>query len=209
MAKRNSEKHTGFEGSPTTGNSEKHTGIEGGSSETTKSGESEASKAPSSAPRLSVTMDDQGRIDWGRMRPETRDKLRDAIKSSYTPTAEPGKATRESFPPAMAEVVYDSLSMFLMGLARRGGYTQEQAGVLAFSREEKGALIPPTLAVLNKYDTSLGKYQEEIVLGVLLTTIVSGKLALLKKSAQVIEMAPRRAEAAESTVFSPSQAESE
>jgi len=153
------------------------------------------------APRLSVTLDDHGRIDWERMRPDTRDKLRIAIGGTG-PSDAPGRAKGESFPPELCEVLYDSLSMLLMGLAQRGGYTREQSGVLGFTAEDKHALVPATKKVLDKYDASLGVYQEEIMLGVLLTTIVSGKLALLKKSTQVIEMVPRKSpEMPESTVY--------
>lgn len=143
------------------------------------------------AVRLSVQLDEQGRIAWARMRPETRAKLQDALKGDTVvpfvpsgPVAVPGPSV-ETFPPALAEVLYDSLSMLLMGLARRGGYTQDEAAVLMFAPQEKQALVPPTLAVLNKYNASLGKYQEEIILGTLLTTIISGKIALLKKSGEI------------------------
>jgi hypothetical protein len=158
---------------------------------------SDAAAAPLT-PRLSVQLDDHGAIAWERMRPDTRDKLQAALQKSGTPTGDGARAATatvvDSFPPAMAETIYDSLSMLLTGLARRGGYTQDQAAVLAFDGKEKASLIPATCRVLDKYNTSLGKYQEEIVLGVLLTTIVSGKLALLKKSAQVIHMAPNTGE---------------
>ena len=163
--------------------------------------------ASATTPRLSVTLDDKGRIAWDRMRPETTRKLREAI-GDIGPKSGPAAAAKgESFPPALCEVVYDSLGMLLVGLARRGGYSQEQAGVLVFSADEKRALVPATIKVLDKYDASLGKYQEEIMLGILLTTIVSGKLTLLKKAGQVIEMTPRASKGPESTVFSPSQPE--
>jgi|SRR5882672_1002261 len=158
---------------------------------------SQESTAPA-APRLSVQLDAQGAIDFERMRPDTREKLRAALERSgpgafglrATASAVSGPVV-ESFPPEMAEVIYDSLSSLLVGLARRGGHSAESAGVLAFTPQEKQALVPPTVAVLNKYNASLGKYQEEITLGILLVTITSGKLALLRKSAQVINLTPR------------------
>lgn len=146
---------------------------------------------PQLAPRLSVQLDDQGRIAWARMRPDTRDKLKAALTGDnvlpFTPGPAPATTARaDSFPPQLAEVLYDSLSMFFVGLARRGGHTPEQASTLAFSAQEKGVLIPPTIAVLNKYNASLGQYQEEIILGTLLTTIITGKLALLRKPAEIL-----------------------
>lgn len=171
--------------------------------------------AAQTLPRLSVTLDAEGAIAWERMRPETQNKLKTALKKGNFSTendhSAAGRVKTESFPPELCEVVYDSLAMLLMGMARRGGYTQEQAGVLAFSPDEKRALVPASIKVLDKYDASLGKYQEEIMLGVLLVTVMSGKLALLKKSAQVIQMVPNQGnqgKPAESTVFSPSQGES-
>lgn len=146
------------------------------------------------APRLSVQLDQEGSIAWDRMRPETKEKLERALdkdgRARPGATAASSAPPAQTFPPALCETLYDSLSMLLTGLAQRGGYTREQAAVLAFTPQEKGALVPPTLKVLDKYNTSLGKYQEEIVLGVLLSTIISGKLALLKKQAQVLRMAP-------------------
>lgn len=147
-------------------------------------------------PRLSVQLDEHGRIAWERMRADTRDKLTAAIKASYTPSAAASGTVVESFPPAMAEVIYDSLSMLMIGLAKRGGYTSEQANVLVFNTQEKNALVPATIKVLDKYNTSLGKYQEEIMLGVLLVTITSGKIALLKKTTPVINMVRENAPAA-------------
>lgn len=148
------------------------------------------------APRLSVQLDEHGSIAWDRMRPETRDKLRAALQSpggaNVVPferpaagpaaTSEPGA---QSIPPELCEVLYDSLSALMMGLARRQGYTVEQVPVLAFTPQEKNALVPATVKVLDKYGASLGKYQEEIVLGTLLTTIITGKLSLLRKTAEV------------------------
>lgn len=177
-------------------------------SEASLSGES-VSAETTVTPRLSVQLDEHGAIAWDRMRPDTRAKLKNALHNDSRLDADvsgipggPGPAPAvhaEHFPPELCEVVYDSLSMLLVGLARsRGGYTAEQAAVLAFNSQEKAALVPATIKVLDKYDTSLGKYQEEIILGVLLSTILSGKLALLRKSAAIIEMAPQRTAAGES-----------
>lgn len=154
--------------------------------------ETDAAAEPAN-PRVSVQLDGDGGIAWERMRPDTVAKLRNAMFKSMPAqsTSAPSMPVVESIPPELCEVMYDSLSMLLIGLARRGGHTQEQAQVLTFSDHEKKALVPATVKVLDKYNASLGKYAEEITLGVLLVTITSGKLAALKKSAQVIAMTPR------------------
>jgi len=118
--------------------------------------------APVLAARLSVQLDDHGAIAWDRMRPETQAKLRQAIGATGTVTGGPHVAqvsTGAGFPPELCGVLYDSLSVLLVGLARRSGYTQTQAAGLAFTADERAQLVPPTIAVLNKHNTSLGKYQ--------------------------------------------------
>jgi len=154
--------------------------------------------APVLAARLSVQLDEHGAIAWDRMRPETQAKLRQAMgASSGTVTGGPGVAqvsTGAGFPPELCGVLYDSLSVLLVGLARRSGYTQTQAAGLAFTPDERAQLVPPTIAVLNKYNTSLGKYQEEIVLGVLVTTVLSGKLAILRTTEPAAPVLVRQGE---------------
>jgi len=153
--------------------------------------------APVLAARLSVQLDDHGAIAWDRMRPETQAKLRQAIGTTGTVTGGPHVAqvsTGAGFPPELCGVLYDSLSVLLVGLARRSGYTQTQAAGLAFTTDERAQLVPPTIAVLNKYNTSLGKYQEEIVLGVLVTTVLSGKLAILRATEPAAPVLVRQGE---------------
>jgi hypothetical protein len=153
--------------------------------------------APVLAARLSVQLDDHGAIAWDRMRPETQAKLRQAIGTTGTVTGGPHVAqvsTGAGFPPELCGVLYDSLSVLLVGLARRSGYTQTQAAGLAFTADERAQLVPPTIAVLNKYNTSLGKYQEEIVLGVLVTTVLSGKLAILRATEPAAPVLVRQGE---------------
>lgn len=153
-----------------------------------------AEPASAATPRLSVQLDDKGSIAWDRMRPATRDQLKKAL-SDPSVAQQLGMAssdsitgTVEGFDPSICGVLYDSLSTLMIGLARARGYTEQQANVLRFDTTEKQALIEPTARVMNKYAGSLGKYQDEIMLGVVLSTVISGKLAQLRKSAQVIHM---------------------
>jgi hypothetical protein len=148
---------------------------------------------------MSVQLTDDGNIAWDRIRDTTRAQLRKALSdpnvSAKLGMAEGAKIGEvvDAFDPSLCGVLYDSLSTALVGLARwRGGYTEEQAGVLRFNEHEKQVLGGPTAKVLNKYAVSFGKYQDEIALGLLLTTIITGKVSALRKTATVIQMAPQQ-----------------
>lgn len=142
------------------------------------------------APRLSVQLESDGSIAWDRMRADTREKLTQAIGRSnvvpFAPAATTaGAAVSESIPPEICELLYDSASQLMIGLARRSGYSQDQAQILTFNSQEKHALVPVTVKIFDKYNANLGKFAEEIMLATLLTTIITGKLTLLRKSADV------------------------
>ena len=151
----------------------------------------------SAAPRISVQLTSDGSIAWDRIRDTTKAQLRKALSDPNTGKqlglADGSAAAQlDMFDPSLCGVLYDSLSTALVGLARwRGGYTDEQAAVLRFNADEKKALGEPTARVLNKYGASFGKYQDEIALGLLLTTIITGKVTALRKAAVVIEMVRR------------------
>ena len=150
-----------------------------------------AAETSPAAPRLSVQLTTDGRIAWDRMRPQTQEQLRAALAGSPLASVTTSDAPApDAFDPALCAVAYDALSTLMVGLARRSGYTEDQAVVMRFSDAEKDALGGPTSKVLNKY-LPAGKYQDELMLGVLLTTIIAGKLTMLRRSAQVIHMAPR------------------
>lgn len=152
--------------------------------------------------RLSVTLTDDGSIAWDRMRPATREQLRKAFSDpaaaqqlglqAGTSTGDDGGLDASS----LAGILYSSASTLMMGLARRSGYTTEQAAVLAFTPEEINMLAPTTGKVLNKWIPT-GKYQDEMLLGLMLTTVISGKLALLKRTAPVVQLVPQREAAPE------------
>jgi hypothetical protein len=139
------------------------------------------------APRFSVQLTPEGRVAWDRIRAGTRDQLKallsdPELSSRLGGVAVPGATgpAAEGFPPEVCGIIFDSLSMLMVGMARRAGYSADRAAGLAFSDSEKGKLTAPTVAVMNKYNVSLGKYEEEIMLGMTLVTILSGKLALLR-----------------------------
>lgn len=156
----------------------------------------EAPAAREANPRISITLDDSGAVAWDRMRPATQEQLKAAFAKDPNAAQRLGLAGEAAAANAdgldsatLAHILYSSASTLMIGLARRSGYTAEQAGVLAFTQNEVQLLAEPTGKVLNKW-LPTGKYQDEMMLGLLLTTIISGKLALLKKTAPVMQLVP-------------------
>jgi len=148
--------------------------------------------------RMSVQLTDDGGIAWDRMRPATRDQLRKAL-SDPAAVAQLGLTTGSTAAAAddvidgasLATIIYGASSTIMVAIARRAGYTNEQAGVLAFTPQETEQLGPLTGKVLNKW-LPTGKYQDELILGLMLTTVISGKLALLRRTAAVVSIVPQR-----------------
>ncbi len=137
--------------------------------------------------RLSIPLTaDSSAIDWERMRPGTRDKLK-----ALTGAAVGGVVASEAIDPSVVGMLYGSLGMLMVSAARAKGYTAEQASVLIFTEQEKAALVDPTSKVLSKYSGALGKWQDEIMLSVTLGTVLTAKLSALRKTAPVISMAPK------------------
>jgi hypothetical protein len=159
--------------------------------------ETTTSEPRESAPRLNVQLTPDGRVAWDRIRPSTKAQLATAFSDPAAPeqlgiaATATGAAQVDAFDAGMTGLVYDTLSNFMIGLARRSGYTDDQAGVLRFTDDEKTQLGPPTAAVLNKYAGALGKYQEELTLAVAVTLVISGKVSLLRKAASVTRLVPR------------------
>lgn len=155
--------------------------------------------ATPSAPRMSLQMTDDGtRVALDRMRPATREQLRGAFTDptflkefglqpagSDTPSDTAGAIDNST----LAVIIYSAASSLMVGLARRSGYTAEQAGVLAFTPQETNELAPLTGKVLAKY-LPTGKYQDEIMLALALTATVAGKVALLRKAGVVLPFPP-------------------
>jgi len=134
--------------------------------------------------RFGVNTRADGRVAWDSATDKTKERLRIIVNDPELPAqlgvAKPAAAGGEQIPPEMVGVVYDALAMVMKAAAQRMGYTADAAGVLGFSPEEKAALTPPTVAVLAKYDTRFTKYREELTLGLVFSTIIAGKLALLR-----------------------------
>jgi hypothetical protein len=155
-----------------------------------------AAEAVSNGQRLSVQLDEGGRIAWDRMRPATREQLTkvlsDPAVAQQLGTAAPGAASAPGLESTMlAGVIYNAASSLMVALARRSGYTAEQASVLSFNSAEVEQLAPLTGKVLDKW-LPAGKYQDELMLALALTATVGGKISMLRKSATVIQMAPQQ-----------------
>lgn len=152
-----------------------------------------AEPATPAVERLAVTLRADGTIETESMRSGTRDKLKKALSDgslaarlglSSSPVAGGDAAF---FVPEVCGILYDSISKLMIAFAVRAGFPAQNAiDVLPFTPEEKAALAPITGKVLDKWLPIGGKYQDEALLGMMLFGIVNGKLALLRKPADVI-----------------------
>lgn len=160
----------------------------------------DAAAATSNGQRLSVQLDDNGRIAWDRMRPATREQLAKVLAdpqvSQLTGQPAPAAAAPGIESTMLAGVIYNAASSLMVALARRSGYTAEQAAVLSFTNPEVEQLAPLTAKVLDKW-LPAGKYQDEMMLALALVATVGGKVSLLRKSAAVVQLVPQRQEEAE------------
>lgn len=151
--------------------------------------------AASNGQRLSVQLDDSGRIAWDRMRPATREQLTKVLSdpqvSQLTGQPAPAAAAPGIETAMLAGVIYNAASSLMVALARRSGYTAEQASVLAFTGPEVEQLGPLTGKVLDKW-LPAGKYQDEMLLALALVATVGGKVSLLRKSAAVVQLVPQQ-----------------
>lgn len=150
-----------------------------------------------STPKLALTLKPDGTIDTETMRSGTREKLKTALAdSSLFPRlglGAPAEASSDSvdknvFYPMLGGIVYDSLSKVMMLMALRAGYPKEQVLALAFTPEEISKLTPLTAKVIEKWLPVGGKYADEMMLGIMLCTMLGGKIQVLQKPAKVIPM---------------------
>lgn len=148
-----------------------------------------AGAAVALGPRFSCPITpDKKKFAFDKFQDKTRDQLRELLTDPAV-AAELGVASpavlaaADATPPELCDVVWDVCSMVLIAWARKQEYSPAQAQVLAFTAEEKAKLNPSTAKLFDRYlPGGFGKYQDEMALGLTLVAIVSGKLALLKKS---------------------------
>lgn len=146
-------------------------------------------------PKISIPINDDGSFDFTSMREATKERLRAAVASS--PSLFPsGPAEVMAFPPAVIYAMYGGVGAIEAMLAQRFGKIPKQIAdqVFAYTPQELELLYPPTAKVLQKYAAEwMIKYQDEIALATLLTSMTVAKvnaavtLARTHK-AEVVEM---------------------
>jgi hypothetical protein len=144
--------------------------------------------------RLSLPLTPDGSaVDWERVR--NADKARSVLGLGGA-----GEAASESadglFGADMLGLALDMIGSGLVSVARAAGYTAESSDVMRFGEQEKAAIIPRATKVLAKHAPTLGRWEDEIMLGTTLTIVLAGKLMALKKSATITKF-PRAVETPE------------
>lgn len=137
-----------------------------------------------------VTSDDQ--VPWDQLGERKLARLRRiATDPEFVRRVLPARvdAPATGIDPSVCGVLYDALSVLMVGIAQARGVPIERAAVLRFTPDEKGALVEPTAKVLSKYVGEF-KYQDEIMLGVLVLTIINGKLQYMNQLAKGPHQAP-------------------
>lgn len=153
---------------------------------------------PSSAPRLSLPLTADGSaVDWDRVR--NADKARSVLGLGGEPEA---SASSDVFGADMLGLALDLIGSSLVSVARAAGYTVESSEVMRFGEQEKAAIIPRATKVLSKHAPTLGKWEDEIMLGTTVTIVLAGKLMALKKAASVSKF-PRAVETPEPAPTTP------
>jgi len=151
--------------------------------ETESDDESESERPkPASVPRLSLPLTPDGSaVDWERVR--HADKARAVL--GLGGASESGGADAGLFGADMLGLALDMIGSSLVSVARAAGYTVESSDVMRFGEQEKAAIIPKATKVLAKHAPTLGRWEDEIVLGTTITIILAGKLMTLKKAGTV------------------------
>lgn len=137
-----------------------------------------------------------GRIAVERLSDKAKSKLKimvnDPAVRSFTDQPKT-EGDDGAIDPAITGVLYDAIGSLATSIAVATGHTVDSARMLAFTAEEKAQLAQPTAAVLSKYSGAWSKWQDEIALGMLLTFMVQGKIAQLKKVPADVRKFPQAA----------------
>lgn len=151
--------------------------------------------------KIAVPLNDDGSFDLDGMREKTREKLKHAIGSTPGLREESGTPPVEVqvFPPQVVWAMYGALGAFEAMLAQRALKIPKNVAdkVFMYTPEEMHLLTPPTVRVLSKYAADwMIKYQDEIALATLLTSITVAKVNAAMQLSRVTEM-PKKEEKAE------------
>lgn len=135
------------------------------------------------ADRVGVPLTANGAIDLDAMRPNTRQRVLDAIRktkiTSETST-EVSPALRE-----LAETAIGAVGLLSMLGARLAGYPEERAMVMVWTPSEVAMTRDPAARVLAKHQESL-KYADEFMLASAALAIIGQKVQLLRAPATAI-----------------------
>jgi hypothetical protein len=144
--------------------------------------------------RLSLILDDDGKIDTSSMRSATRERLTAALadQSLFSRLGMSGNGSMHQpvndslFDANVCAILYGAAGSIMAAIAVKSGYPVDQVvAVVPFTPAEIETLAPLTGKVLDKWIPVSGKYKDEAMLGLALFGIVNAKLAQLKKPAQV------------------------
>lgn len=150
-------------------------------------------------PKLSVPLREDGSFDLDSMRASTIDKLKQAIAGTpgVSATVNSGASgVVMEFPPMVIYTLYGGIGAVEAMIASFGFKVPRTIAdsVFTYTPDELNALVPPTSRVLSKYASDwMIKYQDEIALAGLLTTITLKKVQMcimLSRQSQenVVEM---------------------
>jgi len=159
---------------------------------------------PEAKPRLSFALNPDGTVDFESMRSSTREKLRQVYSDPATAKAlglvPESTPTVNIFNPAMVAGMYGLLGTIETAILPKFFPKVPEhlfRQVFTYTPQEVELLTPPTARVLNKYCSAwFLKWQDEIALATLLSTMTLQKVTLLNALA--------RAEAESKVVTMPS-----
>jgi hypothetical protein len=146
--------------------------------------------------RISIPIDERGKINWDSMRASTREETRKFVQSMITDrelatSLGIDKPLIEVFPAEWTGALYDSLGQIEVALTPKilGIAPEIAQGIFVYSPAEKEKLAGPTSKVINKYAADwLIRFKEEIALLMLLGSITYAKVMAAKMAQQILIM---------------------
>lgn len=157
--------------------------------------------ASAAKPKISIPINEDGSFDFSTIREATKERLRVAVAA--TPSLFPSvSAETVLFPPQVIHAMYGAIGAVESMLAQRMGKIPKPIAdqCFAYTSNELELLYPPTAKVLQKYASEwMIKYQDEIALATLITTMtitkVNAALMLTRTHrAEVVEMPKKEPE---------------
>lgn len=165
----------------------------GSSGDVARATPAENDSISSRLPPISVTKN--GLIDVEKLRSGTKERLKVALsdpdlglKLGIAPLKTASDDDAKMMAQYVAPALFGALNALLTSFPRRYGYTAEAAQVMAFDGTEIAQMAPQTGKVLAKYLGGQSKYQDEMLLGVMVLSGIMAKVTLLEKQATVLRL---------------------